>query len=284
MTAFYERKTAFLEGLLKASRKFELEYEMAAKDASESARLVRAVTADFLENYADFNHISQESAVASYMETNRRYVSDIQAFVKTGKYPLEIDPHQGGLGRADYDLSLIISILMAPHRCAIMEELIKTSVPGRPLVIGVGSGVELSFIQAPEGGEAFDLYINSFARQTFPKWNFHEEFYRPSDRQVEGVYAIELLEHLSEPYAFIADCHQSLVPGGRFVTTTASNLPQFDHRYNFVSDEDFERRVYELGFDLESKRVIPHEYRLMGIRARDGLQARNVFYVFNKKN
>jgi len=283
MTAFYGHKTAFFEGLLKASRKLELEYELASMDASESAVRVRSATADFLEGYAVFNHISQETALASYMETNRRYVSDIQTFTATGKYPLEINPQLEGLGRTDYDLSLILSILVAPHRRIIMEEIMKTSIPGKPLVIGVGSGIELGFIQAPESGAAYDLYINSFARQAFPQWSFHEELYRSSDRRYEAIYAIELLEHLDEPYAFAADCGESLAPGGRFVTTTASNVPQFDHRYNFVSDEDFEKRIYELGFEMEYKRVIPHEYRLMGIRSRDALQARNVFYVFRKR-
>ena len=283
MTAFYGHKTAFFEGLLKASRKLELEYELAAMDASEDAIRVRGAVADFLEGYAVFNHITQEAALASYIETNRRYVSDIQAFTIAGKYPLEMNPQLEGLGRTDYDLSLIISILVAPHRRIIMEEIMKTSIPGKPLVIGVGSGIELGFIQAAEGGDAYDLYINVFARQLFPQWSFHEELYRPSDRRYEAVYAIELLEHLDNPYSLVADCAQSLVPGGRFVTTTASNVPQFDHRYNFVSDEDFEKRIVELGFEMESKRVIPHEYRLMGIRARDALQARNVFYVFRKK-
>jgi hypothetical protein len=274
MTAFDGHKTEFFEGLLKASRKLELEYELASMDVLPSAVRVRGAVADFLEGYAAFNHISPEAALASYLETNRGYVSDIQAFTATGKYPLEMNPQLEGLGRTDYDLSLIISILVAPHRRIIMEEIMKTSIPGKPLVIGVGSGIELGFIHAPEGGDAYDLYINSFARQAFPQWNFHEELYSPSSRRYEAVYAIELLEHLNEPYAFAADCHESLAPGGRFVTTTASNVPQFDHRYNFVSDEDFEKRMKDLGFEMESKRVIPHEYGLMGIRAHDALQAR----------
>jgi hypothetical protein len=284
MSDFYGNKTAFFEGLLKASRKLELEYELASTEASENAIKVRGAVMNFLEGYAVFNHISQDAALASYMETNRRYVSDIQAFVATGKYPLEMDPQLKGLSRTDYDLSLIISVLVAPHRRVIMEEIMKTAIPGKPLVIGVGSGMELGFIQAPEGGDAYDLYVNAFARQAFPRWKFHEELYRPSAPRYEAVYAIELLEHLADPYTFVADCGKSLVPGGRLVTTTASNVPQFDHCYNFVSDEDFEKTVSDLGFAMESKRVIPHEYRLMGIRARDALQARNVFYVFRKRN
>jgi hypothetical protein len=277
-----EPKTAFFEELLKASRKLELEYELAAAHVSESGARVMSAAANFLEGYAVFNHINQKTVLDSYLRTNHRYVCDIQTFIVTGKYPLEIDSKQWDLGRADYDLSLILSILMAPHRCIIMEEIVKTSISGRPLVIGVGSGVELGFIYASDGGDAYDLYINGYARQAYPQWNFHAKLYRPSGCRYEAIYAIELLEHLSEPYAFIADCHESLAPGGRFITTTASNVPQFDHRYNFVSDEDFERQVAALGFELESKRVIPHEYGLMNIRASNVFNARNVFYVFRK--
>jgi hypothetical protein len=271
-----KQKPEFFEGMLKSCRKLKMDYEDATTDASESENRIRSATANFLEGYAAFNHISQEAAVASYMKTISRYVCDIRTFIATGKYPLEIDPKQWELGRTDYDLILILSILVTRHRCAIMEEIMKTSILGRALVIGVGSGVELGFIQAPDGGDAYDLYINSFARQAFAHWNFHEEWYRPSGRRYGAVYAIELLEHLAEPYAFVADCHESLAPGGRLVATTASDMPQFDHRYNFVSDEDFEQRVCGLGFELETKRLILHDCPQTDIKSR------NVFYVFRR--
>ena len=103
-----------------------------------------------------------------------------------------------------------------------------------------------------------------------------EELYRPTPGRLhDAVYAIELLEHLDDPYAFLKDCRDSLAPGGRAIVTTATNVPQFDHRYNFVSDEEFERRAADLGLRLEHKRVIPHDY------ARTQIVARNAFYVFS---
>ncbi|HEY3857675.1 MAG TPA: class I SAM-dependent methyltransferase [Verrucomicrobiae bacterium] len=269
-------KTDFFAGLLKASRKLKMDHDEAIEDSPESAVQVRSTTADFLERYAAFNEIGQEMAVNSYIKTIVHYVNDIKVFIATGKYPLEIDPKQMELGRIDYDLFLILTILVTRHRCAIMEEIMKTSAPGKPLVIGVGSGVELNFIQAAESGDAYDLYINPFAREAFPRWNFHQKWYHPGENRYGAVYAIELLEHLAEPYQFITDCHRSLAPGGRFIATTACDVPQFDHRYNFVSDEDFEERVSRLGFELEAKRTIPHDY------AQTNLKPRNVFYVFRR--
>jgi hypothetical protein len=284
MTPSHAGETAFFHGLIQANRKLELDYEFASVGASEAVAQVRSAAMEFLEGYATFNQISQEATLASYTETTRHYMRDCQAFTATGKYPLEIDPQLWALGRVDYDLFLILTILVTRHRCAIMQEIMKTSISGRPLVIGVGSGVELGFIPAPEGGDAYDLYINPFARKAYPRWNFYEEWYRPSERRYGAVYAIELLEHLEDPYAFVTDCHKSLAADGRFITTTASNVPQFDHRYNFVLDEDFERRVGEMGFEMESKRPIPHEYPLVNIRAKNEAGARNVFYVFRKKD
>lgn len=275
-------KTAFFEELLKANRKLELEYEWATGRQTEAQAKVRSAAADFLQAYVDFNQIPPDKALAAYLEFNRRYILDIQAFIATGKYPLEADPQLREMARTDYDLALLISILVMPHRAAIMEEIAKASVAGKLLVIGVGSGVELGFIHSSQGGEAYDLYINPFARKAFPQWNFHEEWYRPSSSGYGTVFAIEILEHLADPYAFAADCRDSLAPGGRFITTTASNVPQFDHCYNFVSDEDFEGRLAALGFEMETKRVIPHEYGLMNIRAKNPCPARNVFYVFRK--
>lgn len=271
-----ENKSVFFEELLRTSRKLELDYEFACTDAPESASQVRKVVARFLDAYAGFNGISPEAAVKSYATTIRRYANDIRAFIETGRYPLEIDPSQPPLSRSDYDLFLILTILTTKHRCAIMEEIARLPAIGRALVIGVGSGLELSFIDTAEGGDAYDLYINPFARKAYPGWRFSEKLYHPEGEKYGSIYAIELLEHLDEPYAFLADCRESLSPEGRLVVTTAANVPQFDHRYNFVPDEEFEKRALLLGLQVEYQRLIPHAY------PRTDIGARNIFYVLRK--
>jgi len=267
----------FFGELVANDRKLELDYEFASADAGDSARQVRSVAAGFLERYAAFNKISRDAAIASYSTTIRRYAGDIRAFIKTGRYPLELNP-QPPLARTDYDLFLILTILATRHRCAIMEEICRHPANGRALVVGVGSGIELSFIQAPQGGDAYDLYINPYAHVAFPQWRFHEELYRPGPQTYDVIYAIELLEHLLDPYAFMADCHTSLGSQGRLVATIAVNVPQFDHTLNFPSEENFEARAASLGLVVEHKRVIPHAY------ARTDIGAKNVFYVFVRRD
>lgn len=260
--------------LIKVDRKLELDYEYACDDAPETAGQVRAIAENYLEGYTAFNKITRETVLSSYAETVRRYANDIRVFVETGKYPLELNREQPLLSRIDYDLFLILTILVTKHRCAIMEELTKLSVADNALVIGVGSGVELSFLGHPRENDAYDLYVNPYARSAFPQWSFREELYRPGEKHYSAIYAIELLEHLEQPYEFLADCRESLLPDGRLVVTTATNVPQFDHRFNFVSDEDFESRAAALGLKVDYKHVIPHAY------PRTNIGARNVFYCF----
>jgi hypothetical protein len=270
------RDSAFFDELVRNDRKLELDYEYACSDETDAAKTVRAVAGSYLAGYVAANNISKDCVLAAYEAMVRRYSNDIRTFIKTGKYPFEIDGAVEMPSRCNYDLFLILTILLTKHRCALMEELAKYPAAGRALAIGVGSGIELIFIGSQGGGDAYDLYINSFARAALPKWIFREQFYQPTGHQYDSVYAIELLEHLDKPYDFLDDCFRSLSTGGRLVVTTATNVPQFDHRFNFHSDEDFEVRTASLGFELDYKRIIPHAY------PRTDIGARNAFYVFRK--
>ena len=131
-----EQQKPLFDALVQSSRKLELDYEQACAGASENAARVRATVAAFLDGYAAFNKITKEAALASYMATIRRYANDIRAYIGGGKYPLELDPTQAMLSRMDYDLFLILTILVTKHRCAIMEELLRFPAAGKALVIG----------------------------------------------------------------------------------------------------------------------------------------------------
>lgn len=264
----------FFEELLQSDRRLELDYRFACAEASPAAGEIRATTAEFLDGYARFNAISKEATIASYDRTVRRYANDLRAFAKTGRYPLELDPAQAPLERTDYDLFLILTILVTRHRCALMEEIAKLPGAERTLVIGVGSGVELGFVGV--SGEACDLHINPFARKAHPGWAFREALFQPGLTRYDRIYGIELLEHLDEPYALLADCRSALAPGGRLVVTTATNVPQFDHRYNFVDDGELEQRAAELDLRVVHRRIIPHAY------PRTNVGACNTFYVLQR--
>jgi SAM-dependent methyltransferase len=105
---------------------------------------------------------------------------------------------------------------------------------------------------------------------------FHRKAFERGAGRFDTVLAIELLEHVPEPYRLLEDCHDALEHGGRVVATTATNIPQFDHVFNFTSDDDFEDRTRRLGFEIDRKLSLVHAATFLDIGAR------NTFYVLRK--
>ena len=62
----------------------------------------------------------------------------------------------------------------------------------------------------------------------------------------------------------------------RLVCTTAKNIPQFDHLYNFTSSADFEKKVKKIGFKIFYSNKIDHLYDLQKINSN------NIFYILKK--
>ena len=269
-------KPGFFDGLIKANRK--LRWITTIPRTSNPAACVRAAAAQFSGRiHAGFNG-SAKSRGCVLHGNDASYRWRHPRFIATGKYPLEAcDPKRWG-NRADR-LRPGPPSLGTGHPASVRhygedyEGFVTRE--SRLSLASVQVLSLLSFRRPMAAPRTISISTHAPAKR-FPNGTFTRSGIIP---QVGSVYAIELLEHLSEPYAFVADCYANpLTPGGRFVTTTATNVPQFDHRYNFVSDEEFEQRVCGLGFEMELKRSIPHECDQTEIAAR------NVFYVFRKNN
>ena len=90
---------------------------------------------------------------------------------------------------------------------------------------------------------------------------------------------IELLEHLSEPYILLEKCQKVLSEKGKIFLTTATNIPQFDHLYNFeASHQDFEKKIQNMGLSISFMEEIPHQYITLDIGAK------NRFYILEKES
>lgn len=235
-------------------------------------------TAVFLEEYVNFYNLNVDQVLKMYNDFTIEYSKHIREFLKTGKYPYQ-NSLPLNLGRIDYDIVLILSVLISVHRHRIFCNLFNAiqKLNGNSLVIGVGSGLELDYFNVnPENVTAYDITISKHVFQKFNRINIREEYFTGTKNGYRNIFAIELLEHLSDPLEFIRMVYDSLVIDGLFYCTTATNIPQIDHLYNFDDEVAFEKELQTIGFQILEKEIIFHES--MGSK----LIASNTWYIFKK--
>ncbi len=262
-----------IDAIIGRNRRFQLLVEEKMRGVAQTP-LLAAVKA-YIDAYVGHNDLDENTVWTSYERFLTRYLSDIQQFLATGGYPSP-SPAPVRFSRIEYDLALMLSVVCAYHRYRIMELLVERAGLGQGLVIGCGSGLELELIKGRHRGlTAYDLALNPFCRRAHPTVSFHEREFRDDPARYDAVYLIELLEHLEQPFELLAKAARNLAPGGRILLTTASNVPQFDHRFNFEG-VDFRGRVAELGLAVEFGERIPHGGK------KPALRASNDFYVLTR--
>jgi 2-polyprenyl-3-methyl-5-hydroxy-6-metoxy-1,4-benzoquinol methylase len=171
---------------------------------------------------------------------------------------------------------------MAPHRMRIMQ-LLRDKADllngGRAMFIGCGPGFEIELTNKKSRKTiAFDLEIDPFLIKKHKKVEFRNQYFDGNtDESFNEIYLIEILEHLTAPFELIKNCCDVLEPNGLIYLTTATNMPQFDHVYNFeVSHSVFENKISEMSLDIVYKENIRHEYIVSDI------ESQNCFYVLKK--
>lgn len=216
-----------------------------------------------------------------YFNFIRSYNKDMKTFVKTRKYPLETSASKETLSRYEYDIILLFSCLFSEHRFRIMQLINEqSSIANCGLVIGCGPGLEIELVKKNiQKLYAYDLSINEFLLTKHPTVHFKEAYFKGEDDNIryDSIYLIELLEHLSEPYVLLQQCQKVLSENGRIFLTTATNIPQFDHLYNFeASHQDFEKKIQNMGLSIAFVEDIPHKFITLDIGAK------NRFYILVK--
>lgn len=238
----------------------------------------------YLGEYCAAHGLGPAEAAARYMAFAARYQDDLRRFAATGRYPAEAGASDPGFDRATYDVFLLASVLATGHRFRLMAEVARlcAGAGGERLVFGAGSGLEL-LLPAPGGAPvtAWDRELAPFVRGRFPQVAVRDDdLLAPGEAGVRGrfgcVLAVEVLEHFAQPDAALAALAGALAPGGLLVATTARNVPQFDHLWNFTDPAAFEARARELGLAVEGRTVVPHDYRLLRV------DADNVVYALRR--
>ncbi len=215
----------------------------------------------FLSEYVSVNSISAEGVIKLYNEFTSLYSQHVREFLSTGKYPLE-NGVKVSFGRQEYDIVLILSIVLSLHRHLIFKKLksIISELDGKTLLVGIGSGIEISFFdQFTKIVNAYDISISPYVKKRFSNHILLEEYFIGEHETYDNIFAIELMEHLPDPLAFSKICYDSLKPDGHFYFTTATNIPQADHTVNFDDLIQFEKDMEKLGFSIVENMEIKHE-------------------------
>jgi SAM-dependent methyltransferase len=217
---------------------------------------------NFLNDYALYYHLTAKNIIDIYNRFTAQYSKHIREFLISGKYPYQYcEPAM--LGRIDYDIVLILSVVLSIHRHQIFNHLISagTKAKGKIDLIGIGSGLEIEFLDTNKNEiNAYDISIATHVKSKFHnRVQLHETYFNHKRGECENIFAIELLEHLEQPLEFIKMIYNSLKPGGYFYFTTATNIPQIDHLYNFTDREQFELELQAMGFTIVESEIIEHE-------------------------
>lgn len=254
-------------------------YENIPQEFSKSELYL--IILNYLHEYVTYNLLDINTLSCYYLNFIKSYNEDCKEFSKTQMYPYNRNHEIQHLSREEYDIILILSTLFTSHRFRIMKIIydFKYSERDKSLFLGSGSGLELYLTYGKIGSSyAFDLTFNKFLTSYFANIKFHTELF---DNQFinffELIFAIELLEHLQDPYELISKCYNALSYNGKLFLTTATNIPQFDHLYNFSANhEKLEKFVKQIGFSILFKETIKHNLSKVDIGSA------NHFYILIK--
>lgn len=226
----------------------------------------------FLNSFSTHHALGAEDVAAHYIAFARRYARDLKRFGKDPVYPMRADAYTDtcAINRLTYDCFLIVSALITPHRFRLIRNVEAGLVLAeRCLIIGVGSGLELHLASsACNTVTAYDMELGSYLRVAFPNVDFRESRFTGDEKEAyDLILAVELLEHVEDPFTLLGAMRGRLSRGGRMIVTTARNVPQFDHMFNFTDPRKLDREAEALGLSILSREVIHHEYMLSGIDA-----------------
>ncbi len=255
-----------------------LQARLLKKKLDQTDKVLYARAGAYLNDYCQYHGIDASGAGDSVAKFNAKYIEDVKNFIETRKYPVDLKDEVYSISRNEYDIFLMSSFLFTEHRFSLLKELSAAEIINEKILnIGVGSGIELEFIKTDKSGlDACDLSIDDYPRERHKDVCFHEKDFNLITQRYDAIIAIEVLEHFPRPLDVISRVASVLDKNGMFILTIARNVPQFDHLYNFDSDDFFEKEIEKNSLKIEYKKTIPHKYNLFKI------DAATVFYILKK--
>ena len=267
-----------IEEILKIDRSLRIAWKNFEKDIG-----LYGVLEGYINDYLLDTGLSAKEVIIKYFSFLQDYMDCCYTYQKNGKYPFqyrEIKDYE----RVHYDIALLLSPIVAEHRYKIIKHLYTTNFSDGEeiLIVGLGSGIEMDIIlksthETKLNIDAYDMSIGQYVKERFKDLvTLFEAKFEGNKDKYDSIIAIELLEHLPDPIAFLKDCSNSLVKGGRCMVTTSTNMPQEDHLFNFEDLKRFEKDCQNIGLEIVFKDDIVHKSSFSSIGSK------NTWYTFTK--
>lgn len=193
----------------------------------------------YFYDYCKFNNVTVEKIINTRFKFSKKYILDIKNFKNYKKYPFLFNDNFK-LSRIEYDIILILSYLIEKHRFEIIKCILKKKYTGNILFVGSGPSVEVALVKSFSSKchiHCYDKNFNSFVQKKFKKEIFIGEYNFKKKNFFDYIFLIEFLEHIQKPFIFLNKIKKNLNKTGKIIMTTAINIPQFDHYYNFKEKE-----------------------------------------------
>ncbi len=267
----------FIDKLIKQDKLLEFQCSRVLSNLSDFENKLYEYIDNYLLEYCEFHNLDEDLILKSRSKFILEYTNDLKNFTETGLYPFELKKSKFYLSRIEYDLVLILSFLSELYRFKIASWLASQKYKGNFLIIGCGPGVELGIIKEFCGLNNADFMIHDtepsfFVQKKFGlkiKAEYFNKLLYPKER-FENIILIEILEHLYEPFKFLEDIQCVLKKDNFIYLTTANNIPQFDHLYNFKIGE-IKKSLKNLSFDIKTYEIVKHLYLFSEVDASNEL-------------
>lgn len=249
-----------------------------------AARLLFTIQGDALGPVADeILEFVDYSYPPGYADRYIARVSDLAALQRR----FDQNPSTQTLGdpnvhvdRGDYNLSLLLSIILTNHRFEIMSQLSgllsalgRQRNSGRLVSIGAGTGYELLLAARALAGWEIEAYdIDEATRQRAKQlWSF---FHVGGNWDIDALFPLEssdptflgrydavimceLCEHLRDPLGALCRVRDYLKDEGRAFVTMAINIAQEDHVFLYPAVEACRSQLRDSGLHIVSEWLAP---------------------------
>jgi len=182
--------------------------------------------------------------------------------------------------RGDYNIALLLSIIISNHRTEIMQSLLEfisfiKRPQGRIASVGMGTGYELKLAHDTLPGWTIEGYDNdekahADAKKLLRHFNIVDGIRfgglfpddRPTpDTHYDAILLCEILEHLEDPVDFLNTVKTCLKPGSFMFLTMAINIAQEDHIYLYPSIDACRKQLAECGLKPMIEKIVPMTIR-----------------------